>query len=240
MRAVIQAAVRQGGGGADTVVVSATTTTPPVVVWAPIRAAEDLRDTPYNPFAGYPAVRGRLGHGGAAARRRRGVRGGRAVGQPAAAPGPGLGSRPDHVRVRGGPGRRGLGTDPDPVLRVRLRLRRLRGGGGVPVPMGDDLRSAGVRGGGAGRDGRLRRPARARNPVRLAEAGADMGLTDSPLPDPIKFVLNWGRRYSLWVFNFGLACCAIEFIATSMSRHDFIRLGVIPFAHGPRQARSEE
>ncbi|WP_329518561.1 NADH-quinone oxidoreductase subunit B [Spirillospora sp. NBC_01491] len=55
-------------------------------------------------------------------------------------------------------------------------------------------------------------------------------------PKPIKFALNWGRRYSLWVFNFGLACCAIEFIATSMSRHDFIRLGVIPFAPGPRQA----
>ena len=49
-------------------------------------------------------------------------------------------------------------------------------------------------------------------------------------------MLNWGRRYSLWVFNFGLACCAIEFIATSMGRHDFIRLGVIPFANGPRQA----
>jgi len=55
-------------------------------------------------------------------------------------------------------------------------------------------------------------------------------------PKPLRFVLNWGRRYSLWVFNFGLACCAIEFIATSMSRHDFIRLGVIPFAPGPRQA----
>ncbi|HEV7931215.1 MAG TPA: NADH-quinone oxidoreductase subunit B family protein [Actinomadura sp.] len=73
-----------------------------------------------------------------------------------------------------------------------------------------------------------------------------MGLTDLPeprigplsrvAPKPVKFVLNWGRRYSLWVFNFGLACCAIEFIATSMSRHDFIRLGVIPFAPGPRQA----
>src|SRR5947209_14804101 len=61
------------------------------------------------------------------------------------------------------------------------------------------------------------------------------GLPDV-LGEPIKFVLNWGRRYSLWVFNFGLACCAIEFIATSMGRHDFIRLGVIPFAHGPRQA----
>ncbi|MCF2532525.1 NADH-quinone oxidoreductase subunit B [Yinghuangia sp. KLBMP8922] len=55
-------------------------------------------------------------------------------------------------------------------------------------------------------------------------------------PDPVRLVLNWGRRYSLWVFNFGLACCAIEFIASSMAKHDFIRLGVIPFAPGPRQA----
>jgi len=63
-----------------------------------------------------------------------------------------------------------------------------------------------------------------------------MAALPGVLGEPIKFVLNWGRRYSLWVFNFGLACCAIEFIATSMGRHDFIRLGVIPFAHGPRQA----
>ncbi|GAA3234420.1 NADH-quinone oxidoreductase subunit B [Actinocorallia longicatena] len=73
-----------------------------------------------------------------------------------------------------------------------------------------------------------------------------MGVVDLPeptlgplskvAPKPVRFVLNWGRRYSLWVFNFGLACCAIEFIATSMARHDFIRLGVIPFAPGPRQA----
>ena len=52
----------------------------------------------------------------------------------------------------------------------------------------------------------------------------------------MKFLLNWGRRYSLWVFNFGLACCSIEFIAASTAKNDFIRLGVIPFAHGPRQA----
>ena len=67
-----------------------------------------------------------------------------------------------------------------------------------------------------------------------------MGLITerTPLPkiQPVKFILNWGRRYSLWVMNFGLACCAIELIATSTSKHDFIRLGVIPFAHGPRQA----
>jgi NADH-quinone oxidoreductase B subunit len=63
-----------------------------------------------------------------------------------------------------------------------------------------------------------------------------VGVGQQIVPKPIRFVLNWGRRYSLWVFNFGLACCAIEFIATSMARHDFIRLGVIPFAPGPRQA----
>ena len=63
-----------------------------------------------------------------------------------------------------------------------------------------------------------------------------VGLLAEAAPNPLRLVLNWGRRYSLWVFNFGLACCAIEFIAASMARHDFIRLGVIPFAPGPRQA----
>ena len=63
-----------------------------------------------------------------------------------------------------------------------------------------------------------------------------VGPVQAAAPKPMRLVLNWGRRYSLWVFNFGLACCAIEFIAASMARHDFIRLGVIPFAPGPRQA----
>ncbi|MFE8952615.1 NADH-quinone oxidoreductase subunit B [Streptomyces althioticus] len=80
-------------------------------------------------------------------------------------------------------------------------------------------------------------------PVLLPDPGLPPGEGKGRLgalarlaPEPMKVVLNWGRRYSLWVFNFGLACCAIEFIAASMARHDFIRLGVIPFAPGPRQA----
>ncbi|MFD9006355.1 NADH-quinone oxidoreductase subunit B [Streptomyces sp. NPDC059582] len=72
-------------------------------------------------------------------------------------------------------------------------------------------------------------------PVPLPEPKR-LGALARLAPEPMKVVLNWGRRYSLWVFNFGLACCAIEFIAASMARHDFIRLGVIPFAPGPRQA----
>jgi NADH-quinone oxidoreductase subunit B len=63
-------------------------------------------------------------------------------------------------------------------------------------------------------------------------------LSGSPVAglQPVRFVLNWGRRYSLWLLNFGLACCGIELIASSMSKHDFMRFGVIPVAHGPRQA----
>ena len=78
----------------------------------------------------------------------------------------------------------------------------------------------------------LELPRRQPTPVQIQGIGPASRIA----PAPIRFVLNWGRRYSLWVFNFGLACCAIEFIATSMARHDFIRLGVIPFAPGPRQA----
>src|SRR4029450_1251597 len=53
---------------------------------------------------------------------------------------------------------------------------------------------------------------------------------------PVKFILNWGRRYSLWLRNFGLGCCGIALIASAMSKHDLIRFGVIPAAPGPRQA----
>ena len=31
---------------------------------------------------------------------------------------------------------------------------------------------------------------------------------------------NWGRKNSIWPLGFGLACCAIEMIATSMARWD--------------------
>ena len=36
-------------------------------------------------------------------------------------------------------------------------------------------------------------------------------------PQPVRFVLQWGRSYALTVANVGLACCAIEFVAAAMS-----------------------
>jgi NADH-quinone oxidoreductase subunit B len=47
---------------------------------------------------------------------------------------------------------------------------------------------------------------------------------------------NWGRRSSIWPMNFGLACCAIEMIATTMARYDMARFGAEVFRPSPRQA----
>jgi NADH-quinone oxidoreductase subunit B len=47
---------------------------------------------------------------------------------------------------------------------------------------------------------------------------------------------NWGRKSSIWPLNFGLACCAIEMIATTMARYDLARFGAEVFRPSPRQA----
>src|SRR5437762_5641925 len=49
---------------------------------------------------------------------------------------------------------------------------------------------------------------------------------------------NWGRRNSIWPLQFGLACCAIEMIATAASRYDLARIGGEVFRPSPRQADS--
>ena len=51
----------------------------------------------------------------------------------------------------------------------------------------------------------------------------------------LRKVINWSRKSSLWYMLFGIACCAIEMMATGASRYDFDRFGMI-FRASPRQA----
>jgi NADH-quinone oxidoreductase subunit B len=52
----------------------------------------------------------------------------------------------------------------------------------------------------------------------------------------IEELYNWGRKSSVWPMQFGLACCAIEMIATTMARYDLARFGAEVFRPSPRQA----
>ncbi len=73
----------------------------------------------------------------------------------------------------------------------------------------------------------------------------ELNQTEFPVPAELESniaitslsqLYNWGRRNSMWPMLFGLACCAIEMIATASSRFDFSRFGFEVMRATPRQA----
>jgi NADH-quinone oxidoreductase subunit B len=52
----------------------------------------------------------------------------------------------------------------------------------------------------------------------------------------LDWAINWARSSSPWPLGFGLACCAIEMMATGASRYDLDRFGAGVFRASPRQA----
>jgi NADH-quinone oxidoreductase subunit B len=66
----------------------------------------------------------------------------------------------------------------------------------------------------------------------LEQKAADMGIVTARLED----VVNWARTRAMWPVLFGLACCAIEMMASQAANYDMSRFGMELMRASPRQS----
>ncbi|MBA3524902.1 MAG: NADH-quinone oxidoreductase subunit B [Geodermatophilaceae bacterium] len=66
--------------------------------------------------------------------------------------------------------------------------------------------------------------------------GLEEKIPSGILLTSVEKLVNWSRKSSLWPATFGLACCAIEMMASGAGRYDLARFGMEVFRASPRQA----
>lgn len=80
-----------------------------------------------------------------------------------------------------------------------------------------------------------------RTPLSPVETGGSQPwiegrFEENVITTTVEQAINWARQSSIWPLTFGLACCAIEMMATGASRYDMDRFGAGAFRATPRQA----
>jgi len=68
------------------------------------------------------------------------------------------------------------------------------------------------------------------------EIGYDRNIEGDVIVTRVDAALNWFRKNSIWPMPMGLACCAIELMATGASRFDISRFGMEVMRFSPRQS----
>lgn len=72
--------------------------------------------------------------------------------------------------------------------------------------------------------------------LELTHAAYDSKIEGNIIFTKLDAAINWMRKNSLWPMPMGLACCAIELMATASSRFDIARFGAEVMRFSPRQA----
>lgn len=72
-------------------------------------------------------------------------------------------------------------------------------------------------------------------PSEISAAGL-AGIEHNFITGSVESLVNWARKRSCWPATFGLACCAIEMMASGAAHYDLGRYGMEVFRASPRQA----
>ena len=73
-------------------------------------------------------------------------------------------------------------------------------------------------------------------PLVDVDTSLDDHLRQNLVMTSLQDLLTWGRKHSIWPFNFGLSCCYVEMVTGFTSRFDISRFGSEILRGSPRQA----
>jgi NADH-quinone oxidoreductase subunit B len=77
---------------------------------------------------------------------------------------------------------------------------------------------------------------RIKGELPLKEHGIENALAGSVIVTRLDSIINWGRKYSFFLYPFITACCGMEFMAAAGPRYDLDRFGAALPRFSPRQA----